>query len=68
MQPPYNLTSEILSLVSDISILIGQGQALQMECPSPMLRNKHRIKTIRASLAQWCGKKSLQSFTAPYVH
>jgi Fic family protein len=51
MQPPYNLTSEILSLVSDISILIGQGQALQMERPSPMLRKKHRIKTIRASLA-----------------
>ena len=51
MRPPYNLTNEILKLVSDVSHKIGEVNASFLIKQSPELRKKNRIKTIQASLA-----------------
>lgn len=51
MRPPYNLTNEILKLVSEVSHKIGEVNASFLIKQSPELRKKNRIKTIQASLA-----------------
>lgn len=50
--PPFNITDEVLSLVSDISLKLGRMEALaETQLPSPMLRKENRIRTIHSSLA-----------------
>ena len=51
MKPPYNLTSEILKLVSEVSHKIGEVNASFLTKQSPELRKRNRIRTIQASLA-----------------
>ncbi|WNJ20007.1 Fic family protein [Pontibacter sp. G13] len=51
MKPPYEITSSILQLVSEISEKIGAIHATMMDRPSPELRKKNRVRTIKASLA-----------------
>lgn len=50
MKPPYDITSEILSLVGKISEKIGEANALLLTKPSPKLRKQNQIKTIQSSL------------------
>ena len=50
MKPPYDITSEILHLITAISEKIGEVNAIHLHKPSPELRKKNRVKTIRASL------------------
>jgi len=50
MKPPYDITSNILRLLTFISEQIGEVKAAQLQRPSPELRKKNRVKTIRASL------------------
>lgn len=62
--PPFNITDEILWLVSEISEQVGALNAvLGTRIPSPMLRKENRIKTIHSSLAIEHNSLSLQQVT-----
>lgn len=50
MKPPYDITNDILKLISSISEKIGEVNAVHLSRPSPELRKRNRVKTIRASL------------------
>jgi Fic family protein len=51
MAPPYTLTKKILSLVAQISTLLGKLKGLNLITPQPKLRKKNHIKTIKSTLA-----------------
>ena len=48
MKPPYEITNEILRLVSEISQKIGEINANHLYKPATELRKKNRIKTIQS--------------------
>ncbi len=50
MNPPYEITSEILKSITSISEKIGEINANYLNRPSPKLRKQNRIKTIYSSL------------------
>nr|WP_303517512.1 Fic family protein [Cellulophaga lytica] len=50
MKPPYQITPEILKLITSISEKIGEVNANFLNKPSPKLRKQNRIKTIHSSL------------------
>jgi len=50
VKPPYEITPEILQLLTDISRLLGQVEGLQLDKPSPKLRKRHTVKTIHGTL------------------
>jgi Fic family protein len=50
MKPPYEITSNILKLVTSISEKIGAVNASFLNKPSLELRKQNRIKTIHSSL------------------
>ncbi|MBR9861462.1 Fic family protein [bacterium] len=50
MKPPYEITSDILKLVSSISEKIGEVNAHLLNRPSPQLRKQNKIKTVHSSL------------------
>jgi len=50
VNPPYDITPEILKLIAVISEKIGAVNALYLDKPSPQLRKQNRIKTIHSSL------------------
>jgi len=50
MKPPYDITSTILNQLTTISEKLGEVNAAHLQKPSPELRKKNRVKTIRASL------------------
>jgi len=51
MRPPYQISTQILKLISSISEKIGQINATFLDKPSPKLRKENRIKTIHSSLS-----------------
>lgn len=51
MNPPYKLTPKILTLVSEISHILGKLDSVAFRIPEPKLRRKNRIRTIKATLA-----------------
>ncbi len=50
MNPPYEITQQILILISSVSEKLGQINAKYLDKPSPKLRKENRIKTIHSSL------------------
>lgn len=50
MKPPYQITSQILKLISEISMRLGEVNANYLNKQSPQLRKNNRIKTIHSSL------------------
>ncbi|NNF36222.1 MAG: Fic family protein [Saprospiraceae bacterium] len=50
MKPPYDITNTILNLITEISEKIGEINAHHLDRPSPELRKRNRVKTIKASL------------------
>lgn len=50
MNPPYEITQNILVLTSSISEKLGRINAKYLDRPSPKLRKENRIKTIHSSL------------------
>ncbi len=50
MKPPYEITPIILTLITQISVKIGEINANLLDKPSPELRKQNRIKTIHNSL------------------
>ena len=64
MRPPYNLTNEILKLVSEVSQKIGEVNASFLTKQSPELRKRNRIRTIQASLAVEGNTLSIDQITS----
>lgn len=50
MNPPYQITSQILKHISEISMRLGEVNANYLNKQSPQLRKNNRIKTIHSSL------------------
>lgn len=50
MKPPYEITSQIVSLCSEISELIGMIKAQHSDVVKPKLRKENKIKTIHNTL------------------
>lgn len=50
MKPPYEITNRILQLLTAISEQLGEVSAHHLHKPSPELRRRNRVKTIKASL------------------
>jgi Fic family protein len=50
MKPPYDITANILKLISAISEKLGEVNANFLNRQSPQLRKQNRIKTIHSSL------------------
>ncbi|MEM8521205.1 Fic family protein [Flavobacterium sp. PL12] len=64
MKPPYEITSQILKLVSSISEKIGEVNAKYLVKSNPTLRKQNRIKTIHSSLSIEGNTLSEQQITA----
>jgi Fic family protein len=64
MNPPYEITQQILILVSSISEKLGQINAKYLDKPSPKLRKENRIKTIHSSLSIEGNTLSTEQITA----
>ena len=50
MKPPYDISAEIVHLISEISTKLGEIKAHFLQRQSPQLRKQNRIKTIHSSL------------------
>jgi Fic family protein len=50
LKPPYDISAEILKLISSISTKLGEVNANFLNRQSPQLRKQNQIKTIHASL------------------
>lgn len=50
VKPPYEITNSILKSIASISEKIGAVNANYLNKPSPELRKRNRVKTIKASL------------------
>ncbi|NBB89380.1 MAG: Fic family protein [Bacteroidetes bacterium] len=50
MLPPYDLTTVIVKQIASISEKIGEVNANYLNRPSPELRKRNRVRTIKASL------------------
>jgi len=64
MEPPYQITTKILELISSISEKIGEINAAYLYKPPTELRKKNRIKTIQSSLEIEGNSLSLDQVTA----
>ena len=62
--PPFEITSKIIELISNISEKIGEINSLQDSPYSVRLRKENRIKTIHSSLAIENNSLSLEQITA----
>ena len=68
MNPPYEITSGILQLITSISEKIGEINATYLNRPSPKLRKQNKIKTIHSSLKIEGNSLSEQQITALLEH
>lgn len=50
MTPPYEITPNILKIITSISEKLGAINATYLNKPSPKLRKENKIKTIHSSL------------------
>jgi Fic family protein len=62
-KPPFEITSKIIELISNISEKIGEINSLQDSPYSVKLRKENRIKTIHSSLAIENNSLSLKQIT-----
>lgn len=63
-QPPFEITSKIIGLISKISEKIGEINSLQNSPHQIKLRKANRIKTIHSSLAIENNSLSIEQITA----
>lgn len=64
MKPPYEISSEILRLVADISENIGQINAAHLQKSPTELRKRNRIRTIQSSLEIEGNTLSIEQITS----
>lgn len=50
MNPPYDITPNILNLINQVSEKLGEINANFLDRSSPQLRKQNQIKTIHSSL------------------
>ena len=62
--PPFEITSKIIELISNISEKIGEISYIQNNSHHIQLRKENRIKTIHSSLAIENNSLSLEQITA----
>ena len=62
--PPFEITSKIIELISNISEKIGEISSIQNNSHYIQLRKENRIKTIHSSLAIENNSLSLEQITA----
>lgn len=63
-QPPFEITNTMVTLVSEISELIGKLSARNPLATNPTLRRTNRIRTIQGSLAIEQNTLSIEQVTA----
>ena len=63
-QPPFEITNEILNMITEIAELIGKVNVTQGLSANPTLRRTNRIRTIYSSLAIEQNTLSLEQVTA----
>ncbi len=63
-QPPFHMTDKMVTLLAEISELVGKITVLQEKTPNPHLRRENRIRTIHSSLAIEQNTLSLEQVTA----
>lgn len=63
-KPPFEITSKIIELISNISEKIGEITSIQNSSSHIQLRKENRIKTIHSSLAIENNSLSLEQITA----
>ncbi len=64
MTPPYDITTDIINLMTSIMEKVGQINAHHLDRPLPALRKKNRVKTIQASLEIEGNTLSIDHITA----
>ena len=64
MQPPYQITHQIIELIAQIAESLGQLHANYFDKPAPQLRKSNKIQTIHASLGIEGNTLSLDQITA----
>ena len=62
--PPFEITSKIIELISNISEKIGEISSIQNNSHYIQLRKENRIQTIHSSLAIENNSLSLEQITA----
>ena len=62
--PPFEITSKIIGLISDISEKVGEIASIQSNPSHIQLRKENRIKTIHSSLAIENNSLTLEQITA----
>lgn len=62
--PPFEITSKIIELISNISEKVGEIYSIQNSPCNVQLRKENRIKTIHSSLAIESNSLSLKQITA----
>lgn len=63
-EPPFKVTGKIISLVAEISEMIGRIHVTEKMDANPHLRRQNRIRTIHSSLAIENNTLSLEQVTA----
>jgi len=63
-KPPYQITTEVLSLLTKVSEQVGAVNALHLNRPKTELRKANRIKTIQSTLAIEGNTMSEEQITA----
>ena len=51
MKAPHSITPKILTLIQDVSVIIGKVNASSLQKVQPELRKKNKIRTIHSTLA-----------------
>lgn len=64
MYPPYKITNKSISLIADISKLLGKLEGLISIIPTPQLRKQNKIKTIYGTLSIEGNTLSIEQITA----
>ncbi len=64
MYPPYKITKQSISLIADISQLLGKLEGLISVIPTPKLRKQNKIKTIYGTLSIEGNTLSIEQITA----
>lgn len=64
MYPPYKITNKSISLIADVSKLLGKLEGLISIVPTPQLRKQNKIKTIYGTLSIEGNTLSIEQITA----
>ena len=64
MYPPYKITNKSISLIAEISTLLGKLEGFTSTIPTPQLRKQNKIKTIHGTLSIEGNTLSIGQITA----